>query len=150
MGDNLLVNPDGNLLPEIVVRLVLARKTKPLWAKMVEEPTEITSLEGVQQVNPGDWLCWGIQGEPWPQSAKDLHKKYDASGVIDDLGRQRFDPKPDAPPVEAIQMKLAFRVIAAWGELTGKPGDYVVRSTTDPRDIWIVDKTIFEASYEEV
>jgi hypothetical protein len=49
--------------------------------------------------------------------------------------------------VQAAQIKVAFRVQANWGELSGKANDYVVRSTTDPTDVWIVDRTIFEASY---
>lgn len=50
--------------------------------------------------------------------------------------------------MEAAQLATAFRAIAQWGELTGKANDFVVRSKTDPSDIWIVDKAIFEASYE--
>jgi hypothetical protein len=39
-------------------------------------------------------------------------------------------------------------VIASWGRLDGKPGDYVVRRQNDPSDIWIVDRAIFENSYK--
>jgi hypothetical protein len=38
--------------------------------------------------------------------------------------------------------------VAKWGELKGKAGDYIVRSIEDTSDIWIVDRAIFEASYE--
>lgn len=143
-----LLNPSGKLLAEIEPLLFLALKTKPLWAKQVAEPQEIVSLEGREQVAAGDYVCRGIHGELWPQKLKKLQEKYVASDQFTDDGWQRFDPKPAADPVQAAQISTAFRVQAHWGELTGKPNDYIVRSTTDLTDIWIVDKAIFEASYE--
>ena len=50
--------------------------------------------------------------------------------------------------MEVASIDTAFRVVAQWGELTGKPQDYVVRSTIDKTDIWIVDWHIFENSYK--
>jgi hypothetical protein len=59
-----------------------------------------------------------------------------------------FDPKPDAPEVDATSIDRPFQVIAQMGtNLRGKAGDYVVRSTRDLADIWIVGSVIFEASY---
>lgn len=145
-----LVNPNGSLTSEIVSQLFRARKTKPVWAKLVESPTEIRSLEGLQQVPAGSYLCRGIRGEYWPQSEKKLLETYNSSGEFDDQGFQRFDAKPDAPVVEAAQVDHAFRVVAHWGELNGKPNDYVVRSTTNPSDVWIVAQAIFDASYDRV
>lgn len=48
-----------------------------------------------------------------------------------------------------------FSVIAQWGTLTGKPGDYLVKDFFDrevayPEDIWIVDAQLFDATYEIV
>ncbi len=148
MTEPQLLNPDGKLLAEIETQLFLAVKTKPLWAKRVEHAQEVVSLEGREQVSAGDYLCRGIHGELWPQKENKLFEKYTASGDFDDQGWQRFDPKPDITPVQAAQIPSTFRVQANWGELTGKPNDYVVRSSTDPTDIWIVDQAIFEASYE--
>lgn len=142
-----LLNPDGKLLAEIEPQLFLAVKTKPLWAKRVDEAQEVISLEGREKVAAGDYVCRGIHGELWPQQANKLLEKYLASKEFDD-GWQRFDPKPDIAPVQAAKLSYAFRVHAHRGELTGKPNDYIVSSTTDPTAIWIVDKAIFEASYE--
>jgi len=143
-----LLNPSGELLEQVERRMVLARKTKPIWAKQLSESTDIETLEGRLTAEPGDYLCRGIQDEQWPQKANNLFDKYVASEDIDADGWQRFDPKADAAPVEAAAIEHPFRVIAQWGELNGKANDYVVRSTVDPTDVWIVDRTIFEASYE--
>jgi hypothetical protein len=143
-----LLNPDGSLIPSVVAGMQEARKTKPLWAKRIDTAQEITSLEAVQQLKPGDYLCRGVQNEYWPQSQKKLLGTYNPSGQIDKDGFERFDPKPDGKWVQVTAIDHPFRVVAAWGELKGKAGDYVVRSLEDPSDIWIVDRAIFEASYE--
>lgn len=151
-SDTPLVNPDGSLIAEIEQRLFRARKTKPVWAILLTEAEEIQSLEDKKpkRVEAGNYKCRGIRGEYWPQSEKKLLETYNPSGEFDDQGFQRFDAKPDAPVVEAAQVDHAFRVVAQWGELNGKPNDYVVRSTTDPSDVWIVGQAIFEASYDRV
>ncbi len=147
MTDPKLINPDGRLLSEVEQRLAPARKTKPLWAKQADTAQDVVSLEGRERVAVGDYICRGIQGEFWPQRAGKLLERYTASDEVDAEGWRRFDPKPDSAPVQAAAVDHPFRVQVLWGELTGKPHDYVVRSTTDPTDIWIVDKVIFEASY---
>ena len=48
-----------------------------------------------------------------------------------------------------------FAVHASWGQLTGKPGDFLVknfqdRETVYPADVWIVDQTLFRQTYESV
>lgn len=146
----LLCNPDGRLLSAIASGLRYARKTKSLWAKRVERTSQIETIEGVVRAEAGDYLCRGIEREVWPQREKSLLERYSASSHFDEEGWQRFDPKPDLQPVQAVAMDHPFRVLARWGELTGKAHDYLVQSKTDPDDIWIVDKAIFEASYEYV
>jgi len=148
MNDSPLLNPNGQLLPELAARLLEARKTKSIWAKRLEVKQEVATLEGRLVAGPGDYLCRGIIGEHWPQKKAKLLDKYLPSNEIDAEGWQRFDPKPEAAPVEVAQVPHAFRVNAQWGELCGKANDYVVRSTGDSADIWIVDRAIFEASYE--
>ncbi len=148
MNDSPLINPNGQLLPELKARLFEARKWKSIWAKRVEVQQEIETLEGRLIAGPDDFLCRGIVGEYWPQKFQKVLDKYLPSDEIDAEGWQRFDPRPETAPVEAAQVETAFRLIAHWGELNGKANDYVVRSTTDPTDIWIVDKAIFEASYD--
>lgn len=143
-----LLNPNGILSPDVAQTLQLARKTRSLWARELSEPTEVQTLEGRVTAAPGDYLCRGIHGEQWPQKASKLLEKYVASDEVDADGWRRFDPKRDAPPVEAAAIAHPFRVNAQWGELCGKADDYLVRSVQDASDIWIVDKAIFEASYE--
>jgi hypothetical protein len=150
MNQAILLNPNGELVATIAKQLRLARKTKPIWAKRIEAAVEVETREGRLQAQAGDYLCRGIAGEYWPQKEAKLTEKYSPSTERDAEGLERFDPKPESAPVEATAVDRPFRVAATWGELTGKPGDYVVRSTTDPDDVWIVGKTIFEASYEMV
>jgi hypothetical protein len=144
----LLLNPDDRLIPEIVSGLRDARKIKSLWAKRLERASQIKTLEGFVNAEVGDYLCRGIEHECWPQREKSLLERYFASSHFDEEGWQRFDPKPDLQSVQAVAIAHPFRVLARWGELTGKAHDYLVQSKTDPDDVWIVDKAIFEASYE--
>lgn len=148
MADLPLLNPDGQLLAEVSTRMFETRKTKSIWAKRITAQQEVATLEGRLLVQPDDYLCKGIAGEHWPQKYSKLLDKYSPTDEIDSEGWQRFDPKPHATAALAAQVAFDFRVAAHWGELTGKANDYVVRSKLDPTDIWIVDKAIFEASYE--
>jgi hypothetical protein len=148
MNNPVLLNPAGQLLPEIIQRLKEARKTKPIWAKQIDDACEVETLEGIVQANPGDYLCRGISAEHWPQKEEKLLEKYIASGEFDKDGWQRFEPKPDSEAVEATQYDRRFTISATWGELNGKAGDYVVRSRADLSDVWIVDRVIFESTYE--
>ena len=150
MNNSPLLNPNGQLLPELTTRLFEARKTKSIWAKRVKVEQDVETLEGRLKAGRDDYLCRGIFGEHWPQKFQKLLEKYVPSDKFDAEGWQRFDPKPEAAPVEAAPIETPFRVIAHWGELSGKANDYVVRSTTDPSDIWIVAKSIFEARYDRV
>lgn len=145
-----ILNPEGILQEAIRRQLRLTTKDKPLWARKITESREIKSMEGRQEANPGDYLCRGISGEFWPQSEKTLFASYAASGQRDEKGFERFDPKPDAPLVEAAQVPYAFRVVANWGELTGKAGDYLVRRVNDVSDVWVVDQEIFRNSYKPI
>ena len=150
MNPPIFLNPDGQLLPSIVQQLHEARKTKPIWARRADFEAKVTTLEGEVSMRPGDYLCRGIVGEYWPQKQSKLLEKYIPFGHVDPDGWQRFDPKPDSQTVEAAQVGYDFKVVAQWGELLGKRGDFVVRSITDSSDVWIVDRTIFNASYEFV
>jgi hypothetical protein len=46
-------------------------------------------------------------------------------------------------------------VVATWGKLSGKAGDYVLKNFRDravpyPVDVWVVDQALFRATYEVV
>ena len=142
-----LLNPDGQLLSAVEQELRLARKTKPIWAKRLDTDQLIETIEGSIQAKAGHYLCRGVVGEFWAQAESKLREKYSQGDEIDEEGWQRFDPKPDAPPVEANAIAEPFQVESHFGRLSGQAGDYVIRNTTDRSDVWIVAKAIFEASY---
>ena len=55
----------------------------------------------------------------------------------------------------AAQVPHSFQVQTKWGLLTGKEGDFLVKNYEDrdndaPEDVWIVDQTLFEATYVRV
>jgi len=143
----MLLNPDGKLLAAVKQSLRLARKTKPIWAKRLARDQEIETIEGSIQAKAGHYLCRGVVGEFWAQTESKLREKYLQSDKVDAGGWHRFDPKPDAPPVEASEIDEPFQVESHFGRLNGQAGDYLVRSMTDRSDVWIVAKAIFEASY---
>jgi hypothetical protein len=52
-----------------------------------------------------------------------------------------------------------FQIFGQWGQevqvngetkyvQTGEPGDYICTSLTDPLDMWIVKRKLFESTYE--
>lgn len=129
-----------------------AKKTRPLFAKRLDSPMQVTTLEGLLEAQAGDYLCRGITGELWPQSAKSLESKYDPTGVPDADGWQQFHPRPDGVGVYAVQIAHDFTVKATWGELRGLAGDFLVKNAADrdmpyPDDVWIVARPIFQATY---
>lgn len=130
-----------------------ARKTRPIWTKQLTQPETVQTLEGPESVPAGTYLCRGDAGDIWPQTEERLLTKYSRTTQLDEDGWQRWDPKPDAAGVMAAQVPHVFQVQAQWGLLSGKPGDYLIKNYVDrsiqyPTDIWIVDQTLFNATYE--
>ena len=95
-------------------------------------------------------MCKGVVGEEWPQSAKSLMKSYEPIGEPDADGWQKFFVKDDVEAVKAAEMDCDFGVSTSWSEtpLEGKKGDYAIQRISDPSDVWIVRRDIFEATYE--
>lgn len=132
-----------------------AKKASPIWAKKLLASEQIQTLEGLETVPAGSFLCRGEAGDYWPQKEASLLKRYEPAGDAGADGWQQFLPRPDAEGVWAIQIDHPFSVRAAWGELAGKPGDYLVKNFADrnepsPKDVWIVDQTLFAATYVRV
>ncbi|MBN2471314.1 MAG: hypothetical protein JXN59_11360 [Anaerolineae bacterium] len=48
------------------------------WARLLQEPTRVQSLESPEPVRypPGMWLCIGSQGEPWVQTDAEFRARY--------------------------------------------------------------------------
>lgn len=132
-----------------------ARKTRAIWARRLDQDHVIDTLEGQVPARAGDYLCRGAAGELWPQKAKSLEERYVSTDVRDAQGWRQYQPRPDAEGVLAAQVKHAFTVVATFGRLSGKAGDYVVKKFSDrhvayPEDVWIVDQSLFNATYEAV
>ena len=130
-----------------------AKKTRPIRAKRLEAAQTVKTLEGEEQVAAGHYLCRGEAGDIWPQTEKDLNRRYASTDDIDADGWRKYLPNPDAEGVMATQIDHPFVVEATWGKLSGKSGDFLVknfhdRDTADPSDIWIVDQSPFLQTYE--
>lgn len=132
-----------------------AKKTRPIWARRLEQPERVQTLEGGEDVPAGNYLCRGEASDVWPQSADRLEAKYVATNEVSADGWRKHIPHPDNTGVMVARIDHPFAVTAQWGELKGKPGDYLVknyddRDTPNPKDVWIVDTELFEATYERV
>lgn len=132
-----------------------AKKTRPIWAKRLESAQTVTTLEGEEQVEAGHYLCRGEAGDIWPQTEKDLTRRYQATDEVDADGWRKYQPNADAEGVMATQIDHPFSVTTSWGTLSGKPGDYLLKNWHDkdtayPVDVWIVDQTLFQQTYESV
>ncbi|MBC8114508.1 MAG: hypothetical protein H7062_09035 [Candidatus Saccharimonas sp.] len=132
-----------------------AKKTRPIWARRLEAAQTVKTLEGEEQVAAGHYLCKGEAGDIWPQTEQNLHKRYTATDEVAADGWRKYQPHPDAQGVMATPINHPFEVQATWGQLTGKPGDFLVknfqdRDTAYPADVWIVDQTLFRQTYESV
>ncbi len=53
------------------------RKFQVTWAKKLNLPAVIHTLEGDVYARAGDYLCIGIDGEQWPQPAARFEKLYE-------------------------------------------------------------------------
>jgi len=135
------------------------------WALRLTKKIYIKSKEnrvGQEAGNKGDWLVMGVEGEEWFMDDKTFNKKYNKSESddvkVDANGYSlKYHKVKSGSPVLAIPMYKGFNVISNWSDepLSGKVGDYLVKnfsdaSNPDPKDVWIVDKTIFSKTYKEI
>jgi hypothetical protein len=132
-----------------------AKKNRPIWARQLDKDETVKTLEGTEQVKAGDFLCRGEAGDIWPQASKSLNEKYQKTEEVDSNGWRKYVPRPDNEGVMAAQVTHPFVVHAKWGVLSGKRGDYIVKSFADrdvsyPEDVWIVDQTLFQATYKAI
>lgn len=102
----------------------------------------IQTLEGRVSFQPEDYLAYGIENEEWPITRQRFQQNYQRVMGPDEDGYayyQAIDTR------SALQIKEPFCVVKRGNiVLTGKPGDYVVRSGNH---FWITDRSIFERSY---
>ena len=138
--------PNAELLAELDGKWFHAVKNKGIVARKLDSDQVVDTLEGSVEAKAGNWLCKGVAGEPWPQKEEKLLSTYRPVGKLRD-GWVKFEPKPDARGVNAAQVDHGFKVEASWGMLSGKAGDYVCQDVDNPADVWIVDRSLFEATY---
>lgn len=132
-----------------------AKKFRPIHARRVNHEQTIETLEGIERVLAGTYLCRGEAGEVWPQSEERLMDRYTPTGRVDANGWREYKPHPSDRGVMSAQIPHAFEVQGVWGRLSGKPGDFLVKNAEDrdvayPDDLWIVDQVLFRATYEAV
>ena len=148
-------SPNRAVLDEINAARTWAhvRKTKAIRARRLDRDETVHTLEGPVEAKAGDFLCRGEAGEPWPQSAESVETRYTATNDATPDGWRLYAPRPDAEGALAAQVTHAFTVVATWGPLKGKAGDYVLKRFSDakvpyPEDVWVVDQALFRATYE--
>lgn len=116
----------------------------------------MATIEGNEKVERNAIMCIGEANDAWQQNGENLIKKYNIVGFTDD-GWMICEPKPDNE-VEFIQLDEEFFIEAQWGEEKpgfknpvqyGKLGSYVLRNIEDNSDVWVVEKKVFENTYEK-
>jgi len=145
---------------------VRATKTKAIKAKPINvlladssvlSKFLLDTIEGHASLKAGSMICIGAAGDAWMQSKEKLIAKYNITD-IDGEGWITCVPKPDNE-VFAVEIDHDFCVYAQYGEdhvvdgakrhvLFGKAGDWMLQSTTDRNDVWIVAQKLFNATYE--
>lgn len=96
------------------------------------------TLEGPYEVNEGDWIVYGQQGEPYPVPADKFTRLY--APIADD----RYRSIPHVR--DAIRMPNRFTIHCSGGDLTGNAGDWLMLATPD--DAYPVAAAIFDATYD--
>ena len=152
----------------------LARKTKPIWARPVradEAGREFQTADGVAEVaREGFWLCVGVAGEPWFQAPERVRDRYQRGD--EEMKQFAFDTAPRAYAVyrpQAGVLNWAAQVVGPDIEsfsvrppydterpLCSPAGGYVVKDHVAdpyggrPDDVWLVQQSLFESTYELV
>jgi hypothetical protein len=149
-----------------------ARKTKPIWARAVtagEVGKEFQTADAaIETAKEGAWLSVGIAEEPWFQSLEKIEAKYDRG---DSVTKQfAFDSEPHEyivfHPKESVRNWVAqvqderissFSIRPGYDRetvLRSPAGGYVVKGDVadpyqdDPDDVWLVQQSLFESTYE--
>jgi hypothetical protein len=149
-----------------------ARKTRPIWARQVapeEVGREFQTADHVKQVaREGAWLCVGSAGEPWFQALEKIEAKYEPSGEetrkfgFEGVARRYRIYKPKAatrnwaaqvkgPGIEGFFIRPGYDPERP---LYSPAGGYVVMDDVpdpyraSPKDVWLVQKELFESTYE--
>jgi hypothetical protein len=116
------------------------KKPVPVKIEPVTGERKIKTLEGSQEIGPGQYLATGVNGEQWA------------------FGRDVFDtyePVPGSPGhytkrgdvvVEAVRLAYPVEIFRPGWEHKGEAGDWLITRTPD--DQYIVQADVFEKTYE--
>lgn len=116
------------------------KKAIRVTAIRIDAPQYVTTLEGVSEGKPGDYLVTGIDNEQWFVIPENFHNSYThIRGNI-------YERKPQI--LEAVQIDEPEIVSAPTGEIKGDKGDYKVTGTKGEQ--WFVKPDIFKKTYERV
>ena len=112
------------------------------------------------------FVVTGLQGEQWPVRAKDLKKYLNLDGTkldpenwaLGDNTKVQTDTSGPHILVYFPQQTEKFPAPASWGmaePLVANPGDAVAFTmladgTPDQNDKYVIDRLVFERTYEEV
>ena len=133
-------------LPFQSVRKMAVIYARPLTGEdYIQMGGRVKTLEGKVAFQVGDFLARGVQNEEWPIPHDYFYAHYQRLYEPDATG---FACYQSATIRQACQIPEAFTVHGANETVfTGQAGDYLLRSKDC---IWIVQRTIFEVSYEHL
>lgn len=109
-------------------------------ADIIDTPQYVTTLEGVSEGHPGDYLVTGIDNEQWFVCPKWFHSAY--THIKGNL----YQREPQV--LQAVQITKPDKVSAPTGDINGMPGDYKV--TGKKGEQWFVKPDIFEKTYKKI
>ncbi len=141
-----ITNDEINAFPFQAYRKAALLHARPLTQEDYQERQGIIQTrEGSASFQPGDFLARGVQDEEWPITGVHFATSYEQVSEQDAEGFASYRAKDT---YQACQILEPFTLKRSKGDvLTGKAGDYLVRSGDR---MWIIDRTIFEQSYERV
>ena len=150
----------------------VARKTRPIWARPVRTDEVgkefMTADHVVERASADHWLCVGVAEEPWFQTRAKIESKYTPAGkeerrfAFDDAAHvyEHLVPLPTsrnwAAQVTGLDI-AGFYIQPNYptdGPLYSPAGGWVVMDYVedpygaDPTDVWLVQRSLFESTYE--
>jgi hypothetical protein len=145
-------------------RAGVARKNRPVDARPAKAGEVVVSLikgEGKEtQSRParaGDWVvrnrCPETGNEQYLVAADKFGSRYEATGRPPDAeGWQEFRPLGEEVRFLILGPEEgSFSFVAPWGEkMVARPGDAIVQSADDEKDVYRVARSSFECTYEVV
>ena len=118
------------------------KKPVPIKIEPVGEARTIKTLEGSQDIRPGQYLATGTKGEQWA-FGQDVFDTYEP---IPD--REGYFTKRGDVTVEAVQLAFPIEVRRPGWKHEGEAGDWFVMRS--PEDQYVVNAEVFAETYEPV